>query len=87
MLNVEEEEYIESKESSDLGFMVLVHHQDEPPLITEFGFGITTGYHYMMSMRMREVCSDKISVDIYDYLTCTPVLLLDKKPGRTIFQL
>ena len=55
LLNVEEREYIESADSSDLGFMLLVHHQSEPPFTKEFGFGLTPGFHYLIGMRMVEV--------------------------------
>ena len=55
MLNVEENEYIESADASDLGFMLEIHDQNQPPLVTEFGFGVTSGFHYLIAMKMQEV--------------------------------
>lgn len=51
----EEDEYIETSDSEDLGFKFLAHDPTEPPFLKEMGFGLAPGYHYLIALRQREV--------------------------------
>ncbi|CAH1791543.1 unnamed protein product [Owenia fusiformis] len=75
-LNVEELEYLNYMEASDLGFKILAHDQDEPPLIQELGFGVTTGNHYFIALETERVtslpdpygnCEEDHKLDHYDH--------------------
>ena len=51
----EEDEYIETSRSDDLGFKFLAHDPIEPPFLKELGFGLAPGFHYLIALRQREV--------------------------------
>ncbi|XP_067951695.1 acid-sensing ion channel 1C-like [Watersipora subatra] len=51
----EEDDYIESKDSEDLGFKFLAHSPIEPPFLKELGFGLAPGFHYLIALQQREI--------------------------------
>ena len=55
----EAEEYIESKNSDDLGFKFLAHSSVEPPFLKELGGGLAPGFHYLIALREKEVSLPK----------------------------
>ena len=55
LLYDEEDEYIESHDSEDLGVKFLPHPHIEPPFLKELGFGAAPGYHYQIALQQREV--------------------------------
>jgi len=54
----ESDEYIETDNSEDLGFKFLPHSPEEPPFLKELGFGLAPGFHYLIAMQQREVCTN-----------------------------
>lgn len=53
-LNVQQDQYYGILRDSS-GFKVMIHHQDEPPLINELGFAIHPGMHTFCAVRKTNV--------------------------------
>ena len=51
----EEEEYIASTHSEDLGFKFIAHDPIEPPFLKELGAGLAPGFHYLIALKQTEV--------------------------------
>ncbi|XP_067942103.1 acid-sensing ion channel 1C-like isoform X2 [Watersipora subatra] len=51
----EEIEYIETKNTDDLGIKFLPHAQHEPPFLKELGFGFAPGFHYLVTLKQKEI--------------------------------
>ena len=54
-LNVQQDQYYGILRDSS-GFKVMIHDQDEPPLINELGFAIHPGMHTFCGIRKTKVC-------------------------------
>ena len=55
-LSVQQDQYYGSLRDSS-GFKVMVHDQEEPPLINELGFAIQPGTHTFCGLRKEVVCT------------------------------
>ena len=57
-LSVQQDQYYGSLRDSS-GFKVMVHDQEEPPLINELGFAIQPGTHTFCGLRKEVVCNNR----------------------------
>ena len=58
-LSVQQDQYYGSLRDSS-GFKVMVHDQEEPPLINELGFAIQPGTHTFCGLRKEVVCEHSL---------------------------
>ena len=54
-LNVELEEYFNDEVAPAIGFKILIHEQNELPLVKENGFAVMPGATTFVSMKERKV--------------------------------
>ncbi|XP_071951626.1 acid-sensing ion channel 2-like [Antedon mediterranea] len=85
MIDIQQDEYTEKPEGNlEAGLKVLVHSQDEPPLVESKGFGVPPGVHAFVSTRKVKVetldqpyghCDKSLKLQYYRVYTVSGCLL------------